>query len=207
MLRTAYSAAALLAAALIVFVTGFPSSRSDAPEAPAQAAEPASVDPPARLLEWMAAHRENVGLVVLPDRGRATLRARGESRFPLASTRKVLILGALTDSGRRLEETVPQADVERWYLPGADADAGAHERAELDPRRPTLRQLAVATVEQSDNASADALPSRSSSSRWPPTRSWFAAPGGHARALKDTLRRRTRCCRSLGVRSRWWPFL
>lgn len=48
--------------------------------------------------------------------------------------------------------------MERFYVPGTDG--GAHEAARLDDERPTLRQLVAATIEVSDNASADALLAR-----------------------------------------------
>jgi beta-lactamase class A len=61
----------------------------------------------------------------------------------------------LTSSRIDLSQRVPRSDVERFHVPGTDG--GAHEAAELDPDRPSLRQLLRAMIEVSDNASADAL--------------------------------------------------
>lgn len=114
-----------------------------------------AVGTPEGLLAWISTHRSNAGLSVRPDRGPAALALNADRRFPLASTRKVLVVGALTASDLELSERIPRAKVERFYVPGSDG--GAHRRARLDEERPTLRQLALATVEVSDNATADAL--------------------------------------------------
>lgn len=113
------------------------------------------VGTPDGLLSWMSRHTANVGIVVLPDHGSAALSVGADRHFPLASTRKVLIVGALSASSIESSERVSRGTVERFYLPGTDA--GAHKRARLDASRPTLRQLARASIEVSDNASADAL--------------------------------------------------
>jgi beta-lactamase class A len=123
--------------------------------APAPAAAEPDLGTPEGLLRWIDRHPQHAGLAVLPDDGRAPIAYGATRRYPLASTRKVLVAGALTSSGIDLSRRVARADVERFYVPGTDG--GAHARAELDPVRPTLRQLLRATLEVSDNASADAL--------------------------------------------------
>lgn len=115
----------------------------------------ADVSRPQGLLEWMADHPENAAMVALPDRGEAPIEFGGDRAFPLASTRKVLIVGALTASGEDLRTRIPRAKVERFYSPGTDA--GAHEKAGLDRPRLPLGAVAQAAIEASDNAAADAL--------------------------------------------------
>lgn len=144
--------AAIASLALAVAVAGGAQAGADRAQAPQP---PPSVEEPEGLLRWMAAHPQHAGLVVLPDRGRPSLAFGAQRRFPLGSTRKILIAGALAASGERLSTRVPRAEVERYYVPGTDG--GAHERAELHPTRPTIGQLVRAMVEVSDNATADAL--------------------------------------------------
>lgn len=102
----------------------------------------------------MARHPENAGLVVLPERGAGQLALNGDRRFPLASTRKVLILGALTQTEDSLATEIQRSAVDRFYAPGTDG--GAHLNAELDEPL-TLEKVARAAIEVSDNAAADAL--------------------------------------------------
>jgi beta-lactamase class A len=120
----------------------------------ASAAAPA-VGTATGLLSWIDHHPKNAGLAVLRDDGRVPIAYGATRRYPLASTRKVLIAGALTSSGADLSRRVPRSEVERFYVPGTDG--GAHEDAALDPLRPSLRQLLRAMIDVSDNASADAL--------------------------------------------------
>lgn len=138
-------------AATIVALTLTLAAPAHATAAQSQAS---AVATPEDLLTWMSEHPANAGLAVLPDRGRA-ISYGAARRYPLASVRKVLVAGRLTASGANLSQRVPRASVERFYVPGTDG--GAHERAELHPTRPTLRQLLRATLEVSDNAAADAL--------------------------------------------------
>lgn len=107
------------------------------------------------LLTWIKSHPSNAGIAVLPDRGPAVVSFGAERRYPLASVRKVLIVGALTAARSDLSTRVPRRTVERFYVPGTDG--GAHEQAQLDDAHPTLRQLVRAAIEVSDNAAADAL--------------------------------------------------
>lgn len=133
----------------------------------AQAAEdppPSAGSPPASslsttdgLLAWIAAHRDHVGLSVVPDGAAPTVAVNADGRFPLASVRKVAIAGALVSSGVDLQRTVPRAEVERYVIPGL---SGGHPDAVLDPVRPTLQQLLDAMLSVSDNAAADALLAR-----------------------------------------------
>jgi len=121
---------------------------------PAAAAAVADVRTPDALLEWMADHPENAGLAVLPEQGAGGIRFQADRPSPLASVRKVLIAGALTESDADLSTRVARSAVERFYVPGTDG--GAHEEAELDAPI-TLKKLARAAIEVSDNAAADAL--------------------------------------------------
>ena len=146
-------ASGVVALALTAADAGAGVARSADPGAPRSAA--AAVGTPDGLLTWISRHRSNAGVAVLPDRGPAAISFGAGRRYPLGSTRKILIAGALTASARDLSQRVPRSEVERFYVPGTDG--GAHEHAQLDPTRPTLRQLLRAAIEVSDNASADAL--------------------------------------------------
>ncbi len=107
------------------------------------------------LLTWISRNPQHAGLAVLPDRRSPAISFGAGRRSPLASTRKILVAGALTASHENLSTRVPRSAVERFYVRGTDG--GAHERAKLHATRPTLRQLLRAMIEVSDNASADAL--------------------------------------------------
>lgn len=76
----------------------------------------------------MAEHPENAGLVVLPDGRSVEVALNPDGRFPLASTRKVLIVGALAESGESPDERVKRSEVERFYLPGTDGRARSDRR-------------------------------------------------------------------------------
>ncbi|MDO9407320.1 serine hydrolase [Patulibacter sp.] len=106
------------------------------------------------LLRWMADNRDHVGLSVVPDGRPPSIQVNARGRFPLASVRKVAIAGALVDSGADLTDTVPRAEVERFYVPGVDPN---HLEADLDPVAPTLQQLLDAMLSLSDNAASDTL--------------------------------------------------
>ena len=107
------------------------------------------------LLTWISRHPQNAGLAVLPDGRSPAISFGAGRRYPLGSTRKILIAGALIASHKNLSTRVSRRAVERFYVPGTDG--GAHERAKLHATRPSLRQLLRAMIEVSDNASADAL--------------------------------------------------
>lgn len=117
----------------------------------------ASVATPGGLLRWIAAHPDHAGLVILPDEGRPTVSFNAGRRFPLPSTRKVLIAGAAVAHGA-LRGSVSRATVEHFYAPGTDG--GAHASAHLDGERLPLHEVAQAAIEQSDNAAADTVLSR-----------------------------------------------
>lgn len=159
-------AAALALAACASAATGSPTP------AGASSAAASAVGTPDGLLTWISRHPSNAAVAVLPERGAAAISFGADRRHPLASTRKVLIAGALTASGAQLSQRVPRSAVERFYVPGTDG--GAHERARLDPKRPTLRQLLRAAIEVSDNASADALLERIGA---PATNAWARRQG------------------------------
>jgi beta-lactamase class A len=93
-----------------------------------------------------------------------------DGRYPLASVRKVVTLGgfalAVASGACESTESVPLAEIERWYWPGTDG--GAHQRArdwwaETGILRPgaeqivPLREVALAMICFSDNAAADYL--------------------------------------------------
>ncbi len=118
------------------------------------ASSAAGVRTPDALLDWIADHPQNASLAVLPKPGAKAVRMHADRPSPLGSTRKVLVAGALTDSGADLSTRVPRSAVERFYVPGTDG--GAHDKAELDEPL-TLGKLARAAIEVSDNAAADAL--------------------------------------------------
>lgn len=118
------------------------------------------------LVAWMASHRDHVGLVVLPDDGGIpAISLNADALFPLASTKKVLILGAYATAvaAGALDPTQPVAlsAVERWYWPGTDG--GAHSTAVDEWRgigliqhsRVPLEAVAKAMIRWSDNAAAD----------------------------------------------------
>lgn len=113
------------------------------------------------LIDWMVAHKEDVGLVVLVD-GEERLAHQPDEHFPLASTIKVLMLVAYAEqvAAGSLDEraTVPLEVVDRLYLAGTDG--GAHEAARSewgDENAVTLDQLAHAMIRYSSNAAADVM--------------------------------------------------
>ena len=144
----------VIAAALVL--TGVTACGGDEDRTTPRAATTTAADvrTPDALLHWMARHPENAGLAVLPERGSQSLRFQADRRAPLASTRKVLIAGALAESGPDLSTRIARSAVERFYVPGTDG--GAHEAAKLEEPL-TLKKLARAAIEVSDNAAADAL--------------------------------------------------
>lgn len=158
---------ALLAGAVLSVAASGPVASAATPPAAAPPAATSSAPvttPPATsvaatdgLLAWIAANRDHVGLSVVPDGAAPTVAVNAGRRFPLASVRKIAIAGALVASGADLRTTVPRAEVERYYVPDADAN---HPDAELDPVAPTLQQLLDAMLSLSDNAAADTLLAR-----------------------------------------------
>lgn len=127
---------------------------------------------PDAFLEWLRANRSHAGFVAyaLGEQNRAIL-LNPDEKFPLASTRKVLILGAygLAVAAGRLNpaQRVDVGDVERWYWP--NTDGGAHPQAIADWRARgridamstvSLDDVAWAAIRWSDNAAADYLLAR-----------------------------------------------
>ncbi|HZN15212.1 MAG TPA: serine hydrolase [Acidimicrobiales bacterium] len=118
------------------------------------------------LVAWIATHREHVGLVVKNAEGKTIVALNPDALFPLASTRKVLILGALAaavDAGREKPDApVSLPDIDHWFV---GLDGGAHDRAMDDLRRRdrvvgetvTLADVAWAMTRFSSNAAADYL--------------------------------------------------
>ena len=125
-------------------------------------------------LGWIAAHRDDVTLVI--DDGRGDVVAhRPDVQAPSASASKVLHLAAYATAAAqgRLDpqQQVRIADWERWYVAGTDG--GAHPRSlnflqvphdgvrALDPQRTVrLADLATVMIRFSDNAAADLLRDR-----------------------------------------------
>lgn len=120
----------------------------------------------AGLLDWMAAHRDHVGLAVLAD-GSPVVALNDAAMFPLASVMKVVTLvtyaDAVADGVLRTDQPVPLATIDRWYLPGTDG--GAHQSALADwtdrnvvrSGAVPLAEVAWAMTRWSDNAAADEL--------------------------------------------------
>lgn len=129
---------------------------------------PVRLGSPKALLDWLVTHRDHVGLAVLPD-GKAapTLTVNARQLFPLASTKKVLILAAyaMAVAADHLgeQERVPLTELARYYWPGTDG--GAHTAAVRDWQQRglvssdeiPLSAVAEAMIRWSDNASADYL--------------------------------------------------
>ena len=153
--RVSRRGVAIVALALTLFVCA---AGATATTAAAQEAAAPDVTTTDGLLTWISRHPQNAGLAVLPDGRSAAISFGAARRYPLGSTRKILVAGALIASHRTLSTRVRRGAVERFYVPGTDG--GAHEHAKLHPTRPTLRQLLRAMIEVSDNASADALLAR-----------------------------------------------
>ena len=117
------------------------------------------------LLTWIEDHPRRAGLAVYA--GEAPLLASADRRFPLGSTRKVLILGAYARAAAagRLDpaERVRVDAIERWYWPGTDGDAHPSAVADWSARgvpadgTVPLDEVAWAMIRWSDNAAADYL--------------------------------------------------
>lgn len=128
---------------------------------------------PAALVDWIAAHPTQAGIAVIVE-GEPGITSSADRRFPLASTRKVLLLGvyaeAVADRNLHPQDQVPLADIERWYWPGTDG--GAHPDAVTDWRaRGMIREaddkvsvpldeVVWAMIRWSDNAATDYLLAR-----------------------------------------------
>jgi D-alanyl-D-alanine carboxypeptidase len=133
---------------------------------PGCTATPSAVTDAATLLDWMAGHREHVGLAVLAD-GVPVVSLNAASSFPLASVMKVVTLvaygDAVADGTLRADTPVPLSAVDRWYLPGTDG--GMHLRALEDWTKRgvvhdgavPLSEVAWAMTRWSDNAAHDEL--------------------------------------------------
>lgn len=121
---------------------------------------------PDALADWIAMRPDGVGLVAYtPGHENDGVYLRPDALFPLASTKKVLILCAyaerLAAGALSAEDRVPLADIERWHWPGTDG--GAHDRAlaelsqrgRITDRALTLDDAAWAMIRWSDNAASD----------------------------------------------------
>ncbi|WP_370291555.1 serine hydrolase [Nocardioides sp.] len=156
-ITAALAALATATAAPSAFAPAAAGARPATP--PAAAAAPAVPTTPDELLEWARTHPRQSAIVVLRAGDRTPVISLGaHRRMPLASTRKVLILLAASEqvtTGRlRLTDRVPQAALDRWYLPGTDG--GAHPAALAAYGDDWTVETALrAMIVQSDNAAAD----------------------------------------------------
>lgn len=120
------------------------------------------------LMAWVAAHPDKVSVVVVdPATGQEVIEHDPDVPRPLASVRKVLILGAYAEAvaANRIDpvQLVNLGEVERWWIHGTDS--GAHESAVdeatnemwLRGGRLPLDRVVWAMVRWSDNAAADYL--------------------------------------------------
>ena len=120
------------------------------------------------FVEWLAANEASVSLTVRAGPALdVALSHRGDEPRPLASVRKVLLLGAYAtavDAGALdPDERVPLAGIERWWIPGTDG--GAHDEAVAEANAAgwlsggslALDRVVWGMVRQSDNAAADYL--------------------------------------------------
>lgn len=123
------------------------------------------------FITWLGEHEANVSVVALTGAGRdVAVSHRPDERRPLASVRKVLILGAYAEGvasgGMDAAEHVSLDEVERWWVPGTDG--GAHDSAVAEARdlgwlvagEVELDRVVWAMVRWSDNAAADYLLAR-----------------------------------------------
>lgn len=114
---------------------------------------------PSDLLAWIERYPERVGLAAFAvgDEKNGVF-VGADTKFALASTKKILILGAYAEAvaAKRLDpkEIVPLAAIERWYWPGTDG--GAHERARAEwTDSIRLDDVVSAMIRWSDNAATD----------------------------------------------------
>lgn len=128
---------------------------------------PSKMNSPREFLSWVESNRDSVGLVVTETGSTEPhISLNPEKAFPLASTRKVLILGAyavkVADGSLDPMQPVSVEDVERWYWQGTDG--GAHEMAKKEWVQQgkingsvglALDDVVHAMIRWSDNAAAD----------------------------------------------------
>lgn len=121
----------------------------------------------AELIEWIAAHSDDVSLLAYTATDgdpRSVIALNEDAPRFLASTAKLVVLGAYAreaEAGRLdPDERVPLQDVDAWYLPGSDL--GAHEAAigatgVSAGATVRLDDVARAMIVFSDNAATDYL--------------------------------------------------
>ena len=128
------------------------------------------------FVTWLGEHEANASVVVLTgSEQEVAVSHRPDEPRPLASVRKILVLGAYAEdvAARRIDpaEHVSLDDVERWWVPGTDG--GAHDSAVAEARdrmwlvegNLELDHVVWAMVRWSDNAAADYLLARLGSDR------------------------------------------
>jgi hypothetical protein len=127
---------------------------------------------PEEFLGWLQRRPADVGLaIVSPTDPSTDVFHQADEIFPLASARKILVLGAYADAVAAgvldPDQKVPYADVERWYWRGTDGDAHPAAAADLEARgvidatavpvSVRLDDVVFSAMRWSDNAAADYL--------------------------------------------------
>lgn len=125
------------------------------------------------MLDYLKAHPDDFSLVVRSTGEEAEVAHLPAEPSPLASTKKIVVLAAyareVSGGGLDLEEEVPVAEWERYYVP--NTDGGAHSAAMKELGIPTgedgaasdqratatLDEMAEAMISVSDNAATDYL--------------------------------------------------
>lgn len=162
-----------LATALLVALPAPVAQAAPCPPAPA-----ADTSTAAGWVGYLAAHRDDVALVIDDGRG-GTVRHRPDAAMPTASMVKLVHLAALTGeagSGRiDLNERIPVAQWQKWFVAAGSTqvDGGAHVNAlkylgipardgvpENMSGTVSLHQLADVMIRFSDSAAPDAIRAR-----------------------------------------------
>lgn len=127
-----------------------PRPASQIPRPAVQAARPA----PARLAALEARAGGRLGVAALDTGTGRRLAHRGEERFPMCSTSKVLLAGALL---ARVEKGQERLDRPIAYTKADLLEYAPIAAARLAERRMTVEALCAAAVEASDNTAANLL--------------------------------------------------
>lgn len=152
------------ATAVIALVLVAGCSSGDEREPPSSAQGEATSEVPADGAEygqWLVDHPEDASIVVLRgDDPEPVLSVAPDELRPLASTRKVLVLLAVSEAttAGALDpaDPAPLPEIERYHLPGTDG--GAHESAVAELGADwTLADALTAMIVFSDNAATDWL--------------------------------------------------
>ncbi|WP_243317452.1 class A beta-lactamase [Geothrix paludis] len=125
-----------------------------APPTPASARTPAQAPAPARLAALEARTGGRLGVVALDTGTGRRIAHRGEERFPLCSTFKVLLAGAVL---ARVERGRERLDRPITYTKADLLDYAPVTAARVAEGRLTVAELCAAAVEASDNTAANLL--------------------------------------------------